>query len=193
MKTEFKAKFLQHFAQKCSREKGFTLIELLVVIIIIGILAAIALPSFLNQATKARQAEAKQNIGSMNRAQTAYMIENEIFAATLSDLGLGIQTQTVHYRYSISPVEGIIGNNATLTINNQSVSLNANLRSYAGGVALGFVATDDHTEAVVLTVLCETRQASKQPALDQILQSNIVLSQCQSDPSGGAYRLMNGR
>ncbi|MFN8950109.1 MAG: prepilin-type N-terminal cleavage/methylation domain-containing protein, partial [Aphanizomenon sp.] len=59
MKTELKAKFLQHLVGKKKDDQGFTLIELLVVIIIIGILSAIALPSFLNQAKKARQSEAK--------------------------------------------------------------------------------------------------------------------------------------
>jgi type II secretory pathway pseudopilin PulG len=55
------------------------LIELLVVIIIIGILAAIALPSFLNQANKAKQSEAKTYVGSMNRGQQAYFLENDTF------------------------------------------------------------------------------------------------------------------
>ena len=62
--------------QRSGNERGFTLIELLVVILIIGILAAIAIPSFLNQKNKASDAAAKELAHSAQIAAETYATDN---------------------------------------------------------------------------------------------------------------------
>lgn len=143
MKTELKAKFLQHLNQK-KKDAGFTLIELLVVIIIIGILSAIALPSFLNQASKAKQSAAKTSIGSVNSAQTAYRNENARFAANMGELALGLPTSTTNYTYTI------VG--ATDTSSIVTTNSDGSLKSYSGGSAR-YTGTD--SQSAIASVICE--------------------------------------
>jgi type IV pilus assembly protein PilA len=67
---------LQRMRQSTSDEGGFTLIELLVVILIIGILAAIAIPAFLSQTSKANDSAAKTQVGTMQTTMETFASEN---------------------------------------------------------------------------------------------------------------------
>jgi type IV pilus assembly protein PilA len=146
MKTEFKAKFLQHI-NKRRQDQGFTLIELLVVIIIIGILSAIALPSFLSQANKAKQTEGKQYASSVNKAQQAYYAENSVFTNQMTSLGIGLKTSTTNYTYELSLAD----------VNGAHVLAKplAALKGYAGTV--GLVPSGDAKGTQ--SVLCESTTA----------------------------------
>jgi type IV pilus assembly protein PilA len=128
MKSEFKAKYLQHLVRKNKGNEGFTLIELLVVIIIVGVLAAIALPSFLNQIGKARGSEAKANIGTINRAQQAYRLENPAFSTNLP--GLDAKISGKFYNYVIGG-----GTSTTGSVTTTSTGQASDLKLYSGAVA----------------------------------------------------------
>ena len=67
---------LSTLRRRAESEKGFTLIELLVVILIIGILAAIAIPAFLNQRNKAYDSAAKSNLRTAATAEETYATDN---------------------------------------------------------------------------------------------------------------------
>jgi type IV pilus assembly protein PilA len=127
----------------------------LVVIIIIGILAAIALPSLLSQVNKGKQAEARQNIGALNRSQQAYYLENGAFikdTSSLAVLGIGIKTQTVNYQYKLDGE----GSTAPQYATNKAIAYaSKTLRSYAGinATALGDPVT---SELLTIGYVCES-------------------------------------
>jgi type IV pilus assembly protein PilA len=77
---------LHAIRRRVQEEQGFTLIELLVVILIIGILAAIAIPSFLSQKDKANDAAAKSYVRNMQTAEETYFTDNNAYAPNVAAL-----------------------------------------------------------------------------------------------------------
>ena len=62
-------------------QEGFTLIELMIVVVIIGILAAIAIPNFLAFQLKSKSAEGGGNLGGIQTAELAFQAKNGVFVA----------------------------------------------------------------------------------------------------------------
>jgi len=144
MSTQILLYLLSRRSNRLHLQSGFTLIELLVVIVIVGILGAIALPNFLNQANKARNTEAKTYVGAINRAQQVYHMEYSTFA-NLDDLALDIANSTQLYDYTSAPEAGDLAATTTATPNFNSTY------AYSGRVWL--VTTSGSTTSV----LCEGR------------------------------------
>jgi type IV pilus assembly protein PilA len=153
MRPELQAKLLQHLNKK-KADKGFTLVELLVVIVIIGILTAIALPSFLNQTAKAKQAEAKQNVSTVLKTEQSWRTENSAFTTSFDSLALGTLagaagdvSSTKTFNYTLTSA----GNNDT-EINITADSRDVAVKSYAGRTEVAANAT---SQIAWTTLMCE--------------------------------------
>ena len=120
MNSTFKFKLIQALNKK-NANKGFTLIELLVVVIIIGVLAAISLPNLLGQVGRARQAEARTNLGVVNRAQQVFRLERGtfgLFSTTVADNELPVSLTATYYTYpnSLGSGSAVGANHAAIPI-----------------------------------------------------------------------------
>lgn len=68
------------------RRSGFTLIEMLIVVVVIGILAAVAIPKFANAKARSRAAAIRSDLRNLVTAQEEYLSTNGVYALNVSDL-----------------------------------------------------------------------------------------------------------
>ena len=111
------------------------------------------LPSLVSCGPKGKQAEGKQNVGAMNRAQQAYYLDNKAFSNSLQSLGLGIRTPTKNYEYSTRATKSAA---FSYGISRQGTK---DIKSYVGGVfvvpATNLDAKADKKEMTTVGILCE--------------------------------------
>ncbi|XWK88148.1 MAG: type IV pilin-like G/H family protein [Phormidium sp.] len=153
--------------QQKNTKKLTTPFDFLVFLQLVAILALIGcmyysftgFTSFLSQLGKGKQAEGKQYISSINKAQQAYYTENGTFVTEntpegWASLGVGFRTQTANYKYSISP-NGKNGVNALADATDKA------LKSYTGVV--GLFGTGADADKTTQAIVCKTEKAGDPP------------------------------
>jgi len=89
-------------------KRGFTLVEIMIVVAIIGILAALAIPSFIRFQAKSKQAEARTNLKAIFTGQRTRFAERDRYSSAIAEIGFGPERGN-RYAYDLGPAAGGFG------------------------------------------------------------------------------------
>jgi len=143
-----------------------------------ALIGAVLVPAFQNQGTRARESEAKQYLGAINRAEQAFYLEENRFTTDLDELGIGISDETSNYRYRIITAEGGLAW-ATAT---------AKTRGLKSSSAIVYLTRTTGGEETTITEICiGDRPSQTPPAMPQLSGDRILC------PSGSTSTIPSSR
>ena len=181
MNTDLKLKVLQYLNQK-QKSSGFTVVQTLIIVILLGVLAAIALPSFFSQEGCActKQGEPKTYVGAINKGEQAYYTEKSKFSQSVNELEVGIRTASINYNYHVKVINS--GTKNAVAIGYSQLTPKGereSLKNYVGFVSL--IPSKDNSKKVTSSaILCEQKTAGVPPSFNIEWKPGIESPKCNS-------------
>lgn len=96
---------LSSHRRRHASQRGVTLMELMIVVVVVGILAAVAVPSYRSYLIRAQRTEAKSSLLQLQTAQEKFYLQNNVYTSNLtaaSPAGLGLPAVTETGKYNLS-------------------------------------------------------------------------------------------